>query len=331
MNKKEENLVEGQYGHGAIAPSKLRIKLRRLFRVRNNKHKVGSAAPINWNKPRKNIVIPIKNQYASSSCGGQMTAYMVELMTGITCSAKSFYSQYFYPGGGMDESVIRNKINTNGINQEKDVSSYKSDGTTDEPFMTDTSWRTDTLSYDALKRSGYVAINVPLTMEGIAGAVDTYGAVGVLLHGQNNGTWLTPNPLPPTSNDNIWTHYMAFCDYFFQDRNKCIALQSWGSSVGDKGFQYFDEKYITSGYVLDAFALIKQILFTQQMGYGSVGTQVYILQKRLIQENVASFKVPLGIFGPLTQLAVKLYQARYGIPQTGFVGPLTLEQLNKTI
>jgi len=59
--------------------------------------------------------------------------------------------------------------------------------------------------------------------------------------------------------------------------------------------------------------------------------EVKILQECLIylgcihREELGS---NLGYFGPKTVTAVKVFQARYKIPQTGFVGPLTRNKLN---
>jgi hypothetical protein len=68
--------------------------------------------------------------------------------------------------------------------------------------------------------------------------------------------------------------------------------------------------------------------FAVDFGIGSSGTDVTNLQNILIHEGLLKIDTPTGYFGPLTEAAVKLYQAAHGIPTTGFVGPLTRAQLN---
>lgn len=329
--KQNNILVENKFGHGAIVSNKYWRFVKRLFRRRT--HIVGMASPVNWLKPRTPLNLIIKNQYSSYSCGGQMTAYMIELLTNTVCSAKSFYSQGFYSGGGMADSTIKKQIDSSGINTEASVASYKSDGTTDEGFMISTSWKTNDLLNDGITRSGYKAIPVNVDIESIASAIETYGAVGWLIQGQNNGTWLTSNPLPPKSKIGLWGHWMAVGDYYTNNlgNKEIVAVQSWGTSVGESGYQFFGEEYINSGYIIEAFAFQKSQVFTLSMGYGSVGSQVYLLQNRLIKEGVATFQTATGFFGQKTLDSVKAYQTKYGIPSTGYVASLTLAQLNKSI
>lgn len=67
--------------------------------------------------------------------------------------------------------------------------------------------------------------------------------------------------------------------------------------------------------------------FTIFLGLGSTGTQVTNLQNYLTQKGFYSGPVT-GYFGPLTQAAVKKYQAAHGIDSVGYVGPGTRAALN---
>lgn len=70
--------------------------------------------------------------------------------------------------------------------------------------------------------------------------------------------------------------------------------------------------------------------FTTDFGLGDSGTDVTELQKILIAEGLLKIETPTGYFGPLTESAVKQYQAAHGItPQSGYVGPKTRAELNK--
>ncbi len=68
--------------------------------------------------------------------------------------------------------------------------------------------------------------------------------------------------------------------------------------------------------------------FTIDLHYGSTGDDVIELQKILIKDGFLHIDAPTGWFGPLTEAAVKLYQAAHGIITTGYVGPLTRAALN---
>ena len=81
---------------------------------------------------------------------------------------------------------------------------------------------------------------------------------------------------------------------------------------------------VTIGVVLGA----STFNFTQNLQLGSNGGDVTPLQNVLIAEGFLN-NAATGYFGVLTKAALKLYQAKYGISQTGTVGPLTRAQLNK--
>lgn len=63
-------------------------------------------------------------------------------------------------------------------------------------------------------------------------------------------------------------------------------------------------------------------------GPGISGPQVSLLQQTLIKEGVYPEATVSGFYGPLTEAAVRRFQAKYGIEQTGIAGPVTRERLN---
>ncbi len=67
--------------------------------------------------------------------------------------------------------------------------------------------------------------------------------------------------------------------------------------------------------------------FASNLTVGATGDAVSELQKRLTSEGVYNGPVT-GYFGNLTLAAVKAYQAKNGIAQTGFVGALTRNSFN---
>lgn len=93
---------------------------------------------------------------------------------------------------------------------------------------------------------------------------------------------------------------------------------------------------IASGIALFAIASIagaQGYTFNTNLTVGSTGADVVALQTWLMASGysipaIASGAASKGYFGSQTQMAVKAYQASKGIPNTGFVGPLTRGALN---
>jgi peptidoglycan hydrolase-like protein with peptidoglycan-binding domain len=67
--------------------------------------------------------------------------------------------------------------------------------------------------------------------------------------------------------------------------------------------------------------------FVRVLGLGSRGDDVTELQNRLTAAGLYSGPIS-GVFGPMTKAAVIKLQAQNGLPQTGFVGVLTMKVLN---
>lgn len=328
---KPEILVENQFGHGA-KHSWIRTKISRALRP-----KVGKAGiPFDWNAgfdiEQKIGQIPIKNQFQSSSCGGQAKSYWFgavnALLSGqpyVEQSAKSIYSRILYPGGGTTVPSMEKDL---GALDESILPSYRG-GTTDEAWMTDTSWVNAQNLQLEMAKQGWIAKTVDIDIESIAEAIRDFGGVIWLIRGQNGNTptWLSPTPKPPSkTNPNlIWGHFMYSGKAFSVNFIKNIgSFQSWGVTVGDNGKQYFTEEYINSGFITDVFTFEKKtkFIFNRDLKKGDTSSDVFELQKRLGVVPMTSY------FGWITFFAVILYQKTHGIPETGFVGPLTRGSLN---
>ena len=75
--------------------------------------------------------------------------------------------------------------------------------------------------------------------------------------------------------------------------------------------------------------------FANYLTVGSTGADVSALQQWLIDNSfdipaITSGAAQKGYFGQQTKAAVVKYQASVGLPNTGFVGPLTIAKLNST-
>jgi len=78
----------------------------------------------------------------------------------------------------------------------------------------------------------------------------------------------------------------------------------------------------------DALTVAQKFKFTAMLSYGSSGSSVKELQKILVAEGFFKEAVS-GRYLTSTVIAVKKYQKSRGIRQTGNIGPMTLEALNK--
>lgn len=127
------------------------------------------------------------------------------------------------------------------------------------------------------------------------------------------------------------------------DGDDFYGLNSWSPSWGyyNNGTFKFSYNDYKNGYLYEAITFSKLVtqdiidearkkryIFPRALGKGMRGDDVVQLQKRLNEELGA--KIPLtGYFGTMTMSHVKLYQAKYGLKQDGFVGRITLNTLNK--
>ncbi len=319
-------LAENKYGTGGIHQP-IRNYLQRKLRPVG-----GATVPFDWNQgidvEAKIGTIPVKNQFQSSSCGGQAKSYLLGAISSLVnpqpykeVSAKSIYSPIFIPGGG---ATLWDIESDRGATDEEIVLSQQN-GNASESFMESKSWMNSTNIALLAQKQGYQAINVDIDIDSIAEAIRDYGGVIMLITGSNNGTWTSDSPQFPTSGQITWNHFMYGCGAFMRNGVKTIKfMQSWGDQVGDKGRQYFTETYINSGYIRDIFAVqkVQKFIFNQNLSFGMLNNDVKELQKRL---NVFP---QTGFFGLITSSAVKKYQTVNGLPSTGFVGILTRAKLN---
>ena len=186
----------------------------------------------------------------------------------------------------------------------------------------------------------YIAIT-PITIENLKRAVFEYGAVLVGFIGSNEG-WRTAYIRPPQQHEKQWGHAVVAIGW---TKDYIIAQNSWGPNWGDNGLFYFNENYLPFSAwailidlpnnwkeLLPDQTLKPQYVFNNNLSVGLTGEDVKALQDCLVflgcmtaeQKNTG-----YGIFGSQTKSAVILFQKRYGIPATGFVGQLTRDKLNE--
>ncbi len=115
-----------------------------------------------------------------------------------------------------------------------------------------------------------------------------------------------------------------------------ILSSKTGDLIVNYKFIAMKKFLIASGIATLAFAAVAMAQgysFSTNLTVGSTGADVTALQTYLIGAGynipaIASGAAAKGYFGSQTQAAVKLFQAAKGVPNTGFVGPLTRGVLN---
>lgn len=250
-----KKLVEQKYGTGG-RKSKLDLRDRKIGK---------SAVPFNWSVGYSPTDASLtKDQGQSDSCGGQAGSYLNERLKGGEQSAKSIYSLIWYKGGGTTTRDILNTIVKRGVTSETSVPSQPAT----ESNLEDKSWQSIALLDEATTRKGLSYAFINTDIESIAQSIRDIGGCILLIQGQNNGSWLSPTPVPPANNTNLWAHFLFAGKAFMKDGKKVIAVHnSWGD-IGDNGWQYLTEDYFKSEYVIEAGVIYEPanpvITITQQ-------------------------------------------------------------------
>lgn len=291
-------------------------------------------APFDWSKPFDVEIsvskIPVKNQYQSYSCGGQAWAsysYILDQSIREEKSAKFIYAQTHVGSGGSDGRTNSNLCVKKGVSSEKDCPSYLPDGTTSEAFITNVGDITALAYADALTNEEKTYWSVNTDIESIAQAVRDNNGVVIGIYGQNNGTWLTKFPLPPTDYTQAWAHWVYVGKALMINGKKYLGfLNSWGVSVGEQGWQYISEDYFPKG-IWSCWAMVyntqavQKFVFTKILRLGSTGLDTKMLQTKL---GITAD----GIFGKITMKTVMDFQHNHGLVADGIVGKLTNQMLN---
>lgn len=125
------------------------------------------------------------------------------------------------------------------------------------------------------------------------------------------------------------TNYSATAAY---DGGTCTYPQVLGASTTTESFSSSTPMFIVTvststpnGQVLGAV----MYTFTRNLTLGSRGEDVGELQKILIAGGFLNIATPTNYFGQLTRTAVAKWQAKNGLPATGYFGPLSRAFLAK--
>jgi len=340
MNPLYPILVENQMGHGYLS----KFLKPTDWHYKNIVPK--GTPPVDWTVPYDvekaiGFTLPDKNQGVSGSCGGQMTSYLAQAIFGDSeRSAKFAYDPVAQPGGGSYAGDLMARLKNIGVSSEILCPSYENGNPPSEAFMEAPDITAAAINDAAMNKDGGYSFILDFNIDVLAQAIRDNVAIGGALLGQNNGTWLSSFPAPPTSAE--WGHFIFLGRYAMINGKKYIGFKnSWGPTVGDKGWQWIGEDYINSGFFELGIVISKTVAsyqFNKDLFVGMTDADVFFLQKRLNQ-NPATQIATSGpgspgnetyYFGALTKAAVIRYQQQNGItPSVGFVGSITRSFLNK--
>lgn len=332
------NLVENQFGHGGIwTPKDESVPLMKEVAM--------DTAPFDWNVGFSVPDTYTKDQGSSSSCGGQAASYKMGAVFQGQKSAKFVYAPIAAPGGGSTEPSISNLLQHVG-DCEESICPSTQPGFITEAFMTRKGDISQLAYSDALKSIVGARVYVQRSLDSIAQAVRDHQGIIIGIYGENNGTWLSKFPKPPKEapNGTMWAHFLFVAGVEMIDGVKYMKVHnSWGDSVGEKGYQYLDATYIP--YIWTSFTYVDTAIqptfshhFTTAMGLGDSGPEVVALQQALkVDGEFPSTQSCTGYYGAITKKAVDAFQVKYfddillparSSGPTGRVGQFTLAKLN---
>lgn len=304
-------------------------------------------------KTNSSFSTPTKDQGQSGSCGGQAWSYYdaaIEAMYTSSFeerSARFVYSQTFVPGGGSDGRTNCDLVKSKGDAREAVLISYDRGNPPSEAFMENHSDITSAVLTDAMKGKALSYAMVPANIDAVAQAVRDCGGVIIGIAGADNGTWLSDNPQHPVPGDDLWYHWLYVGKArLFNGKKQVGVHNSWGSSVGDNGWQWIDEAYFTApgAYIFEVWSMLfnpNGVLpmfkhtFNTDLEYGQSNDEVLALQTALQTDgDFPATVTPTKYFGTITRTAVEKFQLKYGVcpatdPGYGRCGPKTRAQLNK--
>lgn len=198
----------------------------------------------------------VKDQNGSGSCGGQAWSYYGEVLEALATgtyeprSARWPYANVRAPGGGSMGKELSAFVVKEGFALEKDAPSYDNGKPPSELFMSRVPVLSDTQLDTALTSKALSYVQVAANFETIANAIKDNHGCCIAVYGQDNGTWRTNFPKPPSSKQGNWAHWLYAGKVKSLNGKKYIGVcNSWGASTGHNGWQWLGEEYFQNGNV----------------------------------------------------------------------------------
>lgn len=312
-----------------------------------NFSKIAGVFPIDWNKGYDiSVPLPVKDQGQSFSCGGQAWAQYGNALTGLKkgdLSARFIYCQTAVPGGGSSGRDNSDLVKKQGWAAESIFTSYQDGKPPTEAFMADKTGINDAVKLNAAQTEAVSYASVNTDIESIAQAILLNKGCIIGITGENNGTWLSSEPKKTVIG--AWRHWLYAGKFRMKDGRRQIGvLNSWGSLVGEQGWQWLDEGFFPT-WCFEAWTLVynlvKKHTFYIPMKYGDENIEVSYLQSCLKSIGyLPPNHTVTNYYGSKTRGAVLAFQRDHCITNIwsfievwsrigNNVGPLTMKALNK--
>lgn len=306
------------------------------------------SAPYDWSKvyniEDKVGILKPKDQDGSSSCGGQAWGeYIAALEAIITgtfeeCSAKFIYNQTHAPGGGSAGRPNCDLCVKTGVCLESLCPSYDNGNPAGEAFYLKNDITPEAFANAQKNKTISYAI-VDANIDSVAQAIESNNGCILGITGQNNGTWLTPFPKPPTTTLGGWNHWVYAGRVMKIGGKKYIGfLNSWGD-VGDRGWQWVGEDYfnaLNGGAIWSCWTMIykpqtdyQQHTFTKFLRFGMIDSEVKFLQEALKRDGCFPNIPTTNYFGKITLASVKKFQVKHQLVADGLAGKNTNTKLSQ--
>lgn len=301
---------------------------------------LGTVSPANNTRPPVFIQdlspLPVEMQNQEPACGSHAGSFLKniqetkELGTPQRKSPEYLWKKIklidgYPPESGTDMLSIMKTLKSVGV---CDYSLLGNDSTLPVAQYTDPSVITAAMDINAQNaKIGAYAFQFNPTMEQIKQAIYDFGAVLVLMQiGSEFWTpsWKEADILPlRTPASPVGGHFVLAHSY---DEQYVYFRNEWSSAWGRNGDGYFGENYIPFIKEIGTAFDVPDLLNTD-FGYSSAGIDVMRIQRYLVSHGFGTY-IPTGFFGSQTLVSVQNFQKTYGIPATGYVGPLTRTKLN---
>lgn len=308
-----------------------------------------------------------KHQGPSGSCGGQAWATLSAAQEALYTksyeerSAKFIYAQTGVGIGGSTGRANSIICKEQGVCVEPLCVSYDNGKPPSEAFMRRIGDITAAARKDANNSRAKNYVSISPDIDSIAQALSVNGGVVIGLDGTDNGTWRSKYPKPPVDGQEQWHHWMYVGKAFKKNGKKYLGvLQSWGPSVGDRGWQYLSEDYIKAtaynpsfgferGVVWEAWTQVHNTnvqtaftyTFNKDIAYGQRGEEVRALQMILQRDgsfpegfDLTPAAYPVAYYGTMTAQSVLRFRMKHNIDTSTDIrghnaGPRTRAKLNE--
>ena len=308
---------------------------------------VASAEPVNWQEKSQWRKFPIYDQNGSNACVAFSLAKILGIMHQVNEGEWIDFSPGFIyqqrsnkPSAGMAGIDAWEIVRKNGALLE---SFFPSQGKNDNYFDNYLVKAYEKAIASIFRIPNYVILPTK-DIDTIASTIQKTGKGVMVWYYWTYDEWDRDFPVIKNYALDITSaciHSVVAVDSTLTYGKKCLKIDdSWGKNRGDNGQRTITEDFHSQrnffaaypiNFKFEELSLPKpSYTFNKDLSYGMNNNDVKMLQCCLKFEGLFPVNTECtGSFYGLTLSAVKQFQAKYGIPQTGYVGQITRAKLNE--